>query len=307
MSFELRAGGHAVAKAAAERASVARAAVVVGVVERGEDGRDALLGFDEQVLEIQQDGLLAALVDEGRGDTRLAAAARAADSMHVVLNLLGHVEVDDVLNLGKVEALGGNVGADEHVLLAFAEHVDCVLALCLVLTAVDRDGRDALEHQVLVDIVTLRLRLAKDEDWRRRLLQALKQVDDLRLLLDVLHLLDHVQIGRARSADIDDHRTHERRLGESLNLIRHRRREQQCLPLVLKEGHGLAYLLLEAGVANESVGLVQAQVLAQRQAHALLLKHVIQTAGRRNTHMEALPDRLELIRELRAADRAKRA
>ena len=37
------------------------------------------------------------LVNEGRGDACLAAAARAADTMDVVLDLLRHVEVDHVL------------------------------------------------------------------------------------------------------------------------------------------------------------------------------------------------------------------
>ena len=38
--------------------------------------------------------------------------------MHVVLNLLRHVVVDDVLHALKVEALRGDVGGDQHVLLA---------------------------------------------------------------------------------------------------------------------------------------------------------------------------------------------
>ena len=104
------------------------------------------------MLEIQQNRFLTILVDEGRRDARLAATARPAYPVHVVLNLLGHVKVDDVLNVRKVEALGRHVGADEHVFLTVLEHLDRVLALLLVLAAVDPHRLHALEHQVLVDL-----------------------------------------------------------------------------------------------------------------------------------------------------------
>ena len=59
--------------------------------------RDPLLRLDEKVLEVEEDALVDVLVDERRGDARLAAAARATDAMDVVLDLLRHVEVDHVL------------------------------------------------------------------------------------------------------------------------------------------------------------------------------------------------------------------
>jgi hypothetical protein len=67
--------------------------------------------------------------------------------------------------------------------------------LLLVLVAVHRNDVHALHQQELVDRVHVALVLRKHEHRRRRLLQAGQQVGQLVLLLDVLHLLDHVKVG----------------------------------------------------------------------------------------------------------------
>jgi hypothetical protein len=62
---------------------------------------------------------------------------------------------------------------------------------------VRRDGVDILDHQVLVDVVDVGLVLAENQHRGGRFLEALEEVDNLRLLLHVLHLLDHVEIRSA--------------------------------------------------------------------------------------------------------------
>ena len=47
--------------------------------------------------------------DEGQRAPFLAGAAGAADAVHVVVGLPGHVEVEDVADVGDVEAAGGHV------------------------------------------------------------------------------------------------------------------------------------------------------------------------------------------------------
>jgi hypothetical protein len=49
------------------------------------------------------------LVDEGGGHAGFSAAPGAANAVHVVLDFGGHVEVNHVLNVGKIETFGGNV------------------------------------------------------------------------------------------------------------------------------------------------------------------------------------------------------
>jgi hypothetical protein len=56
--------------------------------------------------------------------------------VHVVLDLIGHVIVDDVLHPREVEALGRHVCRDKHVLGATLEAADGCDALLLVLVSV---------------------------------------------------------------------------------------------------------------------------------------------------------------------------
>ena len=53
---------------------------------------------------------------------------------HIVLNLFGHIKVDDMLNIRKVQSLARNIRADQDVLLLISEHRDRVETLLLVLT-----------------------------------------------------------------------------------------------------------------------------------------------------------------------------
>ena len=85
LRVELRAVCDPVSQPPAVRAPLRAARVRQGlqlvhrVLERSEHGGHALLGLAQQMLQVQQDGLALALVDKGRRDARLAAAARAAD------------------------------------------------------------------------------------------------------------------------------------------------------------------------------------------------------------------------------------
>ena len=58
--------------------------------------RDSLTGFLEQQLEVTQDGLVLRLVDKGCGDSCFAAAPSTTNPVDIVLNLIRHVEVDNL-------------------------------------------------------------------------------------------------------------------------------------------------------------------------------------------------------------------
>jgi hypothetical protein len=78
---------------------------------------------------------LARLVAEHErdGDAVAARAARAARAVHVAVLVLGGVEVDDVADVGDVDAAGGDVGRDQHVDVPALERGQRALALVLVL------------------------------------------------------------------------------------------------------------------------------------------------------------------------------
>ncbi len=72
-------------------------------LEDAQEGRDFLLRLEQKVLEIQQDGLLAHLVDERGRHAGLARPTGTTDPVDVVLDVLGHVVVYDVLDVWKVQ------------------------------------------------------------------------------------------------------------------------------------------------------------------------------------------------------------
>jgi hypothetical protein len=113
-----------------------------------------LLGLHEKVLEIEQRLLRRLHVDKRRGNSRLARTSRTSDLMNVVLlnafrmdvspsspqgrvkttthlDLLGHGEIDNVLNLGEIESLGRDGTGNHDVLLARLERLDRIFSLFL--------------------------------------------------------------------------------------------------------------------------------------------------------------------------------
>lgn len=69
---------------------------------------------------------------------------------------------------------------------------------------------------------------------RGRLLQRFEEVHNLGLLLDILHLLHHVQAGSARPAHVHRDGLDQGAAGKVLDLLRHGGREEQRLPLALR-------------------------------------------------------------------------
>ena len=91
----------------------------------------------DQLLDLG-DRLLIDARDDGQRLARLAGAAGAADAMDVILGMMGRVVIDDVADVGNVEAARGDVGADEQLDLAVAERVERGHARALVEIAVQR-------------------------------------------------------------------------------------------------------------------------------------------------------------------------
>ena len=67
--------------------------------------------------------------------------------MDVGFRLVGQVVVDDVRDVVDIEAAGGDVGGDQHAVLAGLKSVERALAGVLDLVAVDRLGRDAARFE----------------------------------------------------------------------------------------------------------------------------------------------------------------
>src|SRR5262249_16679193 len=106
------------------------------------------------------------LVVDGRDDRyRGAAAAGAtgsADSVHVVVGMMRHVEIQNVADLGNIETASGDVRRDQQLGLAATEAVQCRHPPCPSHIAVQRDRVEFVPQQRAMQVGDLALAVAKD-------------------------------------------------------------------------------------------------------------------------------------------------
>ena len=74
-------------------------------------------------------------------------AAGAADAMHVVVGMVGHIEIEDVADVRNIEAARRYVGGDEQRHFVLAELFQRRGAGLLVHVAMKRDGGEAVTDQ----------------------------------------------------------------------------------------------------------------------------------------------------------------
>lgn len=264
-----------------------------GRADVAEHLRDLLARLGEEVLQVREERLRHRPVDERCREARFPAAPSAPDPVDIGVNLFGEVVVDDVADVGEVEALRGDVRGDEDVLLPVLERADGVVALRLVLRPVDRHGADAEAQQVLVDLVDIAPAVRKDEHGGRGLLENLAQVRQLRFGLHPLDLLAHIEVHGAGAPHVDLDGPHERAAGKVLDLERHGGAEQEGLPTLLKAVDHRTDAVLKAEV-DKAVGLVHHEILAQTQADTPLLDKVRESPGSGDQVVDAVAYHLEL-------------
>ena len=125
------------APAAATTATATAAPVLVRTARRPDDlGQqllaDRLVGHlaADEFLDIgQADGVL--LAGEADGIALGARTRGAADAVHIVGGVLRQVEVEDMADIGEVQASRGDVGGDQHGELAIMELLQNAHALFL--------------------------------------------------------------------------------------------------------------------------------------------------------------------------------
>ena len=61
---------------------------------------------------------------DGEGVPGCSRAAGPADTMHVILGMLWHVEIDNVADVGNVQSARGDVGGNEHLVLPVPESLE---------------------------------------------------------------------------------------------------------------------------------------------------------------------------------------
>ena len=92
--------------------------------------------------DLRELGLLGECAEDGDGNALFLGAAGSADAVDVIFVLLGHVVVDDAVDIVDVNAARGNVRRNEDGELAFFECAHRFFALLLRDIAVDAVGLD---------------------------------------------------------------------------------------------------------------------------------------------------------------------
>src|SRR5262245_55958500 len=101
--------------------------------------------------------------DERNCDAVGAHAARAADAMDVVLQIVRQIVVDNWGDARDVDSSTHHVRRDEHVNLGVAERLHDPLALRLRKVAVDRGGPDVMRFDFAIELVRTAFAFDKDD------------------------------------------------------------------------------------------------------------------------------------------------
>ena len=250
-------------------------------------------GLLHEVLDVVQVELLV-IGDEGDGEALVAGAARTADAVNVVLRVHGHVEVDDVVDVGHVDAAGQDVGGHQDAHAAVLEVLEGAGALTLGAVAVDGLGGEALAVQALGQNLGARLGAREDDDAVGALLveHVLEQVGLLVLAHGDHELLDGLGSG-ALVGDLNELRVLDLAADGAHDGVVDGGREQQRLALGGDAVDDLLHIRPEAHIEH-AVGLVEDEHLdvAEVEHHAVV--EVEQAAGGGDEHVDAAAQAVDL-------------
>ena len=190
-----------------------------------------------------------------------------------------NVVVDDQGDALDVEAAGCDVGGDEDVDLAFAEHVDRALTGLLGDVAVDRRGLEPTSTQLLRQLFG-RLLGAHEHDDALVLLD----LEDAGQGIELVGVLDHevaladVRAGLRLRCDADLFGVVEVLAGQAVDRGRHGRGEERHLTRIAGLTEDLLDVLGEAHLEH-LVGLVEDEVLEAAELEGALLEVVDDATG----------------------------
>ncbi len=232
-------------------------------------------------------------LDERERLAGLIHAARAPDAVRVGVHRVGDVEVDDVGDVGYVNAARRYVGRHQHVEFAVAEAVEGVLSLVLRHVALQRRRVEFALQQIARQVAGAMFGAGEDEHAPgRRLVEQRQQQVLLERARDGIQRVRHA-LGRGDDADLHRHRVFEDCLRQLTDFIRHGGGEEQRLPLRGQQLEDAADVGQEAHIAH-AVGLVQHQHLDAREVNVSLTVQVKQAPRAGDDDLDAALQGLDL-------------
>mmetsp|Transcript_3921 Transcript_3921/g.5536 ORF Transcript_3921/g.5536 Transcript_3921/m.5536 type:complete len:204 (-) Transcript_3921:1413-2024(-) len=163
---------------------------------------DPLFRFYQDLLQIKENSLRRRRIYKCRRYTRLSLPARSPDSVYIIFYFLGHVVIDNVLDIRKIQPFRSDIGCNKHILLPFPKFSHRLFPLLLILSSMNTNSLHSFQKQILVDIINVALVLTKYKHWWGRFLQALQQIHNLCLLPHEFYLLYDIQIRSASPSHI---------------------------------------------------------------------------------------------------------
>src|SRR5690606_6410571 len=236
-------------------------------------------------------------VDEGDRDTGASGATGTADAVDVGLLVLGALVVDDVGDVVDIDAAGGDVRGDEHVDLAAAELVECLLTRDLTEVAVDRAARETALDEVVGHL--LRRALGAGEDHGGAATLGLQHAGDEFGLVECMRPVDEllgalVHGRRFGLLGTDVRRAVQKRAGEGDDRAGHGGREQHRLTTVGDHREDALDVGQEAEVEH-LVGFVHDEHADLAQDQMALVGEIEQTAGSTDDDVDTLLQFVDLL------------
>ena len=214
--------------------------------------------------------------------------------MDVILGLERQLVVDDVGQVGDVQAARGHVRGHENLDEAAPECLEGAGPLGLAAVTVNGSGAHAAPVQVRSQSACLELAAGEDQDLLHRVASdEVEQQVCLAVLIDRVQNLGQVVGDAIAGRNRDDLRVLLELLRQAANVVRESRREHQRLSLGGHEGDDLADVRHETHVEH-SVGFVEDQDLDLAQIHGALADVIEQATRRRDEDLDALPEELDL-------------
>ncbi|MBM3601345.1 MAG: hypothetical protein FJX35_24375, partial [Alphaproteobacteria bacterium] len=239
------------------------------------------------------------------GAALAAGSAGPADAMDVVFGVHGHIEIEDMRQEGDVETARGHVAAHQKLDLAVAKLLERLHSVALVHVAMQRGGAEAVAHERLVQDRHIALAIAEDQRVAH-VLRANQSAQRVALVAigDAHKALRYGRGGRGRRRDRDLLRIHQEGVGQTPDLRRHGRGEEQGLAHARQQTDDALDIGDEAHVEH-AIGLVDHQDLHVVQQHLAALEVVEQAARRSDQHVNAAVELGLLVGERDTADQER--
>ena len=242
-----------------------------------------------------------------RGKAFLAGASGTADAVNIILRRDRNVEIEDVADIGDIEAARRDVACRQQRDVAPAERIEGGGAVTLLHVAMQTARIVTMLQKRLQQDADIALAVAEDD----RILDA-RAVDEitqnLALDLDIgggeFQALNDCAGGRALRGDFDPLGIVEEFVGQLFDFFRHGRREEQRLA---RGGQRLAdfFDIGDESHVEHAVGFVDDQDLDRRQEQPATSEMIQKPSGRGDQNVRASVQLAVLVLERHAADQQR--